>query len=108
MTEKGPATRPAFFDSALMNPVMKLVSRVHVALYRTSGGRIGGTFRAANDSRTRAPVCLLTTKGRKSGQLRTVPLLYLGDGNRIVIVASRGGTPQHPQWYHNLRAEPQV
>jgi deazaflavin-dependent oxidoreductase (nitroreductase family) len=75
--------------------ILKLVSRVHVALYRASGGRIGGRFKAA-------PVLLLTTTGRKTGKRRTTPLLYAEDAGRYVIIASVGGAPKHPGWYLNL------
>ena len=77
--------------------VLTLFSRVHVFLYRASGGRIGGHFRAA-------PVLLLTTTGRKTGRQRTTPLLYVEDGERYAVVASVGGAPAHPSWYLNLRA----
>ena len=78
--------------------MLKLFSRIHVFLYRASGGRIGGRFKAA-------PVLLLTTTGRKSGKRRTTPLLYGEDAGRYVIVASVGGAPKHPAWYLNLRAD---
>jgi len=79
--------------------ILKLVSRVHVALYRASGGRIGGRFKVA-------PVLLLTTTGRKTGKQRTTPLLYAEDAGRYVVVASVGGAPKHPAWYLNLRGNP--
>jgi len=79
--------------------ILKLVSRVHVALYRASGGRIGGRFKVA-------PVLLLTTTGRKTGKRRTTPLLYGEDAGRYVIVASVGGAPKHPSWYLNLSGNP--
>jgi proline iminopeptidase len=53
-------------------------------------------------------VLLLTTKGRKTGEPRTTPLIYTRDGERFVIVASKGGAPQHPGWYENLRKDPAV
>ena len=53
-----------------------------------------------------APVCLLTTVGRRSGARRSVPLLYLLDGNDLVVVASQGGAPKDPGWYLNLEAKP--
>lgn len=81
---------------------MRCMSRANTALYRASGGRVGGRFRHG------APVCLVTVTGRKSGRPRTVPLLYLRDGDDIVIVASKGGMPQHPLWYLNLLAEPRA
>jgi F420H(2)-dependent quinone reductase len=84
---------------------MKIMGRVagmaHRLLYRLSGGKIGGSMRGN-------PVLLLTTIGRKSGQERTWPLVYLADGDAIIVVASAGGQPQHPAWYLNLRAHPQV
>jgi deazaflavin-dependent oxidoreductase (nitroreductase family) len=82
---------------------MKLVGPAHVWLYRRSGGRIWGRF-----PRSKTPVLLLTTVGRRSGEPRTVPLIYLDDGDRLVIVASQGGLPTHPAWYHNLVAHPRV
>ena len=65
------------------------------------GGKLGATLRGA-------PVCLVTTTGRKSGTPRTVPLLYLRDGDNVVLVASKGGWDDHPLWYRNMRADPQV
>ena len=65
------------------------------------GGRVGGRFLRG------APVLLLTTQGRRSGEPRTAPLLYLEDGGRIVIVASKGGMSHHPLWYRNLQADPE-
>ena len=79
--------------------MLKLFSRIHVFLYRVSGGRIGGRFKAA-------PVLLLTTTGRKSGKRRTTPLLYGEDAGKYVLVASVGGAPKHPAWYLNLRDHP--
>ena len=70
------------------------------ALLRLSKGRIstGGV----------APILLLTTTGAKSGQPRSTPLLYLKDGERFTLIASKGGNPRHPAWYHNLRAKPEA
>jgi F420H(2)-dependent quinone reductase len=69
--------------------------------YRASGGRIGGSF-------DRAPVLLLHHVGRKSGEERVAPLLYLPDGDDLVIVASYGGAPKNPAWFHNLKAAPET
>lgn len=55
-----------------------------------------------------APILLLTTIGAKTGQRRMIPLLYLADGGHVVLVASNGGSPRHPAWYHNLRANPRA
>jgi F420H(2)-dependent quinone reductase len=73
--------------------------RTAVWLYRRSGGKIGGTMFGA-------PVLLLTTTGRKSGRVWTVPVMYQPDGGRWVVVASNGGKPRHPAWWLNLRAHP--
>lgn len=71
-------------------------------IYRKTGGRIGGTFMRG------APVCLISTIGRQSGQKRTVALIYLEDGPNVVVVASKGGMSHHPQWYLNMEANPDV
>ncbi len=81
---------------------MKVMGPVHSWIHRASGGRIGGRFPGG------APVMLLTTVGRRSGEPRTVPLIYLDDGDSLVVVASQGGLPTHPAWYHNLVAHPRV
>lgn len=86
----------------LLSGVLKVMSPANTAVYRMSGGRIGGRF-----SRN-APICLLTTTGRKSGQARTVPLLYLADGDDVVLVGSQGGMAEHPNWYLNLVDHPEV
>ncbi len=85
----------------LVNTVAKAFGRLHVGLYRLTGGKVGGRFR-------RSPVLLLTTTGRRSGQPRTTPLLYLDDGERKVVVASNGGADRTPAWYHNLTARPEA
>lgn len=84
-----------------MRRLMRAFIALHVWLYRSSRGRLMGKMGAA-------PVLLLTTTGRKSGRIRTVPLLYLNDDGTFAIVASLGGSPKHPAWYLNLEAEPRV
>jgi deazaflavin-dependent oxidoreductase (nitroreductase family) len=54
------------------------------------------------------PLLLLTTIGARSGLPRTTPLLYSTDGDRLVVIASKGGEPNHPDWYHNLLADPEA
>jgi deazaflavin-dependent oxidoreductase (nitroreductase family) len=71
----------------------------NVIVYRRSGGRLWNTVKGA-------PVLLLDHVGRKSGQARTAPLLYMQDGDRLVIVASRGGSEATPAWWLNLKASP--
>ena len=77
------------------DPAVKLLSTLHTALYRLTGGRIGHRL-VHND------MCLLTTTGARSGRPHTVPLLYLEDGDRLVLIASYGGRRNHPDWYYNL------
>ncbi len=85
-----------------IKPFMKLMSVANTWVFRASGGRLGAKFIRG------APVGLLTTTGRKSGAERTTPLIYLVDGERIVLVASQGGMPKNPLWYDNLAAQPAV
>lgn len=81
--------------------LIKLTSATHLFWYRLSGGLIGGSF-AGN------PILLLTTTGRKSGRRRTMPLLYLRDGENMVLAASNGGNDRHPAWYLNLQSNPEA
>jgi deazaflavin-dependent oxidoreductase (nitroreductase family) len=69
--------------------------------FRANGGKVNGMF--AN-----APLLLLTSTGAKSGQPRTAPLAYTRDGDAYVIIASKGGAPTNPDWYHNVKANPTV
>jgi len=80
---------------------LRLVGRLNVPLYRLSGGRIGGRV-------GRGPVLLLTTTGRRSGQPRTAPVLYLADGDRYVVINTNGGNAKTPAWSLNLRANPEA
>ena len=79
----------------------KWATRLHASLFRATGGRVGG--RIAD-----SPVLLLNVVGRKTGRQRTIPLLYLRDGDRYVTVASNGGTRDHPLWWLNLKANPEA
>ena len=81
--------------------VFKWMSRGNTWLYKLTRGKQGGTFK-------KVPVALLTTTGRKTGQPRVSPLLYLRDGDRVIVVASRGGSDRNPLWYLNLKADPKV
>lgn len=84
------------------NVVIRIMSTLNVLVYRLSKGKLGGRFRGG------APVLLLTTIGRKSGERRTAPVLYLADADRFVVVASKGGFSKHPAWYKNLESNPNV
>ena len=74
---------------------------VHTWLYRASGGRIGHRVPGLGPS-----MLLLDHVGAKSGARRASPLLYIPDGDNVVVVASKGGFPKHPAWFHNLEANP--
>jgi F420H(2)-dependent quinone reductase len=78
---------------------LRWTGRLNVPLYRASGGRIGGRV-------GRAPVLLLTTTGRKSGQKRTAPVVYLADGERMIVIGSNAGHTRTPAWSLNLQANP--
>lgn len=98
--------RPRQLDSPLVPKLLKYAGRAHVAIYRRTGGRIGGKWRIGAGFRAPVPTLLLEHRGRTTNRNYTVPLLYLVDGDDVVVVASQGGLPKHPQWYHNLRAHP--
>jgi F420H(2)-dependent quinone reductase len=86
-----------------MGPIQRAAIRAfiagHTALYRLTAGRVGGKVIGL-------PVLLLTTTGRKSGLPRTVPLVFFEDGERLVVIASKGGDPKDPQWWENLKHDP--
>jgi deazaflavin-dependent oxidoreductase (nitroreductase family) len=67
--------------------------------FRANGGKVGGQFDGS-------PLLLLTTAGAKTGRPYTTPVMYLPDGDRLVVFASKGGAPTNPDWYHNLVAHP--
>jgi deazaflavin-dependent oxidoreductase (nitroreductase family) len=79
-------------------------TKVHVALYRRSGGRIGGNLPGWPD----AKVALVDHRGAKSGADRTSPLMYHRDGASLAVVASKAGQPTNPAWFHNLMANPET
>jgi deazaflavin-dependent oxidoreductase (nitroreductase family) len=79
-------------------------TRVHVALYRGSQGRIGGHLPGWPAAR----IVLVDHIGAKTGRRRTSPVMYKDLGDSIVVAGSKGGQPSHPAWYHNLRANPET
>jgi F420H(2)-dependent quinone reductase len=96
-----PKSPPRNLNSPYTDFFIKWMARGNTWLYKLTGGRLGGTFQ-------KAPVALLTTTGRKSGQPRVSPLLYIRDGEKVIVPASRGGSDKHPMWYLNLNANPKV
>lgn len=95
MTEKPRPYTPGQekFGSWLINRL----GRMQTAVYELTGGRLWNTFLGG-------PVAILTVVGRKSGKVRKVPLLYLRDGDEVVMTASKGGMTRLPIWYHNVVA----
>jgi deazaflavin-dependent oxidoreductase (nitroreductase family) len=79
-----------------------LFGDAHVRRYQETGGEVGHIWRRGTK------VLLLTTNGRKTGNATTTPLIYEADDGRYVVVASKGGAPQHPGWYRNLDKDPNV
>jgi deazaflavin-dependent oxidoreductase (nitroreductase family) len=101
VTEKKP--RPwTKREERVGSAAVKVMSKVNTWVFRVTGGRLGARFVGG------APVLLLSTIGRRSGDTRTAPLLYLQDGEDYVLVASKGGMSHHPAWYLNLEKNPQV
>jgi deazaflavin-dependent oxidoreductase (nitroreductase family) len=82
-------------------PDISLIGEEHVKVYRETNGEQGYVWNGA-------PILLLTTTGRKSGESRTSALIFGRDGDDLLLVASQGGAPTHPNWYHNLSANPDV
>lgn len=80
---------------------LRLIGRLNVPIYRLSGGRLGAKV---NDG----PVLLLTTTGRKSGEPRTAPILYLAHGEAMILIDTNGGNEKLPGWSHNLKAKPRA
>jgi deazaflavin-dependent oxidoreductase (nitroreductase family) len=80
---------------------LKAFNQSLIEEFRANEGKVGGRFEGR-------PVLLLTTTGAKSGRTFTIPLVYLDDGDRLLIFASKAGAPSHPDWYHNLVANPTV
>jgi deazaflavin-dependent oxidoreductase (nitroreductase family) len=81
--------------------IVRALWAIHTALYRLTGGLIGGRLGAYR-------ILLLTTTGRRTGRARTLPLTYLAEGDTFIIIASFGGSPRPPAWYLNLLEHPQV
>ena len=92
---------PSYLDVVERSwPVLRRLMGVHAKIYQASGGRIGHNVPFA------PPMLLLDHVGAKSGTHRTSPLAYARDGDDYVIVASKGGNPKNPAWFHNLKAHP--
>src|SRR5688500_17948167 len=83
-------------------PLIRRLMGAHTVIYQASGGLLGQHVPGA------PPMLLLDHVGAKTGTVRTSPLAYLEDGDDLVLVASKGGHPRNPAWFHNLRAHPET
>ncbi|MFZ0225941.1 MAG: nitroreductase family deazaflavin-dependent oxidoreductase [Mycobacterium sp.] len=97
-----PKSPPRYLNSPFADVFIKWMARINTWIYRRNGGEgLGGTMQ-------NNPIALLTTIGRKTGEPRVSPLLYLRDGDRVILAASRGGSDKNPMWYLNLKANSEV
>ncbi len=101
-----PNNKPKQLNSPFVTKVMKYAGKAHVWAYRKSGGKIGANWRVGAGFKKPVPTLLLEHTGRKSGKTFVSPLVFIHDGQDVVIVASQGGRDTHPQWYRNLVAIP--
>jgi deazaflavin-dependent oxidoreductase (nitroreductase family) len=98
--------KPGGLDKPYVGKIIKTMSKLNVAIYRWTGGMLGATWRVGSAFPRGVPLLLLTTIGRKSGQPRIAPLLFIQDGGSLVVVGSQGGLPKDPLWYKNIQANP--
>jgi deazaflavin-dependent oxidoreductase (nitroreductase family) len=96
-----PATASRDVGTPLPRWLVKAVTRLHVFLNRLTGGRLFNTLRGDD-------VCFVTMKGAKSGRTLTIPLMYVPYRDGLLLVASLGGAPRNPAWYHNLVKHPEI
>jgi deazaflavin-dependent oxidoreductase (nitroreductase family) len=89
------------FDTQRKGEIMSDFNKAIIDEFRANGGKVGGYFAGAN-------MLLLHTVGAKSGQARTNPMVYVTDGDRLVVIASKSGADSNPDWYYNLLANPSV
>jgi deazaflavin-dependent oxidoreductase (nitroreductase family) len=81
--------------------ILKIITRVHALISALSGGRWGNTINGDE-------VCFVDMVGARTGRTRTIPLMYVPRGDQVLLVASMGGAPKNPTWYHNLVKNPEV
>jgi deazaflavin-dependent oxidoreductase (nitroreductase family) len=99
MATREPTIRGRHFSDRLIAGVLRVFSRVHITIYRWTGGIIGERIFGSR-------MLLLTTTGRKTGQRRMKPVAYLTDRDALVIVAGAAGAAKHPDWWLNLGSHP--
>lgn len=97
------ATEPETTSAGRPPPrwALKAVTRLHVFFHRLTGGRLFNTL-GGDD------VCFVSMKGAKSGRMLTIPLMYVPYRDGVLLVASQGGAPKNPAWYHNLVKHPEI
>ncbi|KJF20883.1 nitroreductase family deazaflavin-dependent oxidoreductase [Rhodococcus sp. ACPA4] len=103
-----PPAKPKGLDAPVTVTIIKWMSKANVAMYRATDGMLGSKWRVGSAFPRGLPICLLTTTGRKSGEERISPLLFLEDDDNVILVASQGGLPKNPMWYLNVKADPVV
>lgn len=103
-----PKNKPKQLNSPVVSKVMKYAGKAHVWVYRRSGGKIGANWRVGAGFKKPVPTLLLEHIGRKSGRRLVSPLVYIHDGDDVIVVASQGGRDTDPQWYRNLVANPEA
>src|SRR5438876_7183841 len=89
------------FSARFIATVLRIFSRIHITVYRWTGGIIGGRIFGNR-------MLLITTTGRKTGQPRTTPVAYLTDGDTMIIVGGAAGAAKHPDWWLNLQSHPEA
>ena len=103
-----PNNKPKQLNSPFVTTVMKYAGSAHAWVYRKSGGKIGANWRVGAGVKKPVPTLLLEHTGRKSGKAFVSPLVFINDGDDVIMVASKGGRDTNPQWYRNLVADPDV
>ena len=93
-----PNKRPKQLNSPFVKTAMKLSSKAVVWVYRRTGGRVGGNWRIGAGFKKPVPTLLLEHRGRKSSKVFVSPLVYMTDGDNVIVVASMGGRAENPQW----------
>ncbi|MDA4108653.1 nitroreductase family deazaflavin-dependent oxidoreductase [Mycolicibacterium holsaticum] len=101
-----PNNKPKQLNSPFVTTVMKYAGKAHVWVYRRTGGKIGANWRVGAGFTKPVPTLLLEHTGRKSGRQLVSPLVFINDGDDVIVVASQGGRDTDPQWYRNLVANP--
>ncbi|BBY81070.1 nitroreductase family deazaflavin-dependent oxidoreductase [Mycolicibacterium pulveris] len=101
-----PTNKPKQLNSPIVTTVMKYAGKAHVWVYRRTGGRVGANWRVGAGFKKPVPTLLLEHIGRKTGRRLVSPLVFIRDGDDVIVVASQGGRDTDPQWYRNLVANP--